>query len=76
MPVQPAELKLAQQVRGTLLPLKATKPRVKAAPVTDELKKFSVYKHLRNVRGQLRNKGKREKAAKLAAEEGLGSARR
>ncbi|KAI6202958.1 60S ribosomal protein L13 [Aphelenchoides besseyi] len=71
-----AELKLAQQLRGIVLPLKKTQPRIKAQPITDELKKFAVYNKLRQVRGEQRNKGKREKAAKAAAEEGLGGGRR
>lgn len=73
---QEAELKLAQQLRGTILPVKQAAPRIKAQPVTEELKKFEAYKYLRRIRGEQRNKGKREKAAKAAAEEGLGAARR
>jgi hypothetical protein len=49
---------LAQQLRGTILPIKKTAPRIKAQPITEELKKFEVYKHLRRVRGDQRNKGK------------------
>ncbi|CAD5209403.1 unnamed protein product [Bursaphelenchus xylophilus] len=71
-----AELKLAQQVKGTILPVKNTQPRIRAQAITEELKKFQVYRHLRNIRGEERNRGKREKAAKLAAEDGLGSTRR
>ncbi|CAD5206527.1 unnamed protein product [Bursaphelenchus okinawaensis] len=71
-----SELKLAQQVKGTILPVKNTQSRIRAQPITEELRKFQVYRHLRNVRGEQRNRGKREKAAKLAAEDGLGSTRR
>lgn len=69
-------MKLAQQVIGKILPVKQTVKRIEAQEVTEELKKFQAYKHLRNIRGQQRNMGKREKAAKLAAEDGLGSTRR
>ncbi|KAI6233019.1 60S ribosomal protein L13 [Aphelenchoides fujianensis] len=71
-----AELKLAQQLRGQILPLKKSQPRVKAQPVTEELKKFEVYTKLRRVRGEQRNKGKWEKARQTAADEGLGAGRR
>lgn len=45
-------MKLAQQIRGNILPIKQTASRVKAQPITDELKKFSAYKMLRRVRGE------------------------
>jgi len=43
-------------------------------PLTDELKKFEVYKHLRRVRADKRLKGKREVKVRKAAEaaDGLG----
>ncbi|KAI6182480.1 60S ribosomal protein L13 [Aphelenchoides bicaudatus] len=63
-----AELKLAEQLRGAVLPIKQAAPRIKAQPIVEELKKFEVYKHLRRVRGDQRNKGKREKAAKATAD--------
>jgi hypothetical protein len=50
------------------MPTKQTVSRVKAQPVAEELKKFEAYKYLRRIRGEQRNKGKREKAAKEAAE--------
>ena len=72
------ELKLAQQLRGTILPAKQHLRREKARPVTEELKKFEVYRHLRRVRADKRMKGKREKKANEAAEAeaGLGGSRR
>jgi hypothetical protein len=57
------------------MPVKEQKRRLKAQPVTDEMKKLSVYCHLRRVRADKRLKGKRDKKAKEAAEEGLGKSR-
>uniref|UniRef100_A0AC35TLU0 60S ribosomal protein L13 n=1 Tax=Rhabditophanes sp. KR3021 TaxID=114890 RepID=A0AC35TLU0_9BILA len=70
------EVKLAQQLVGRVLPL--TKPTISVplAKVTEELKKFEVFKHLRRVRADARYKGKREKKAAEAAEDGLGGGRR
>lgn len=61
-------MKLAQQLRGVILPIKKSASRVKSQVITEELKKFEPYKYLRNARGQQRNKGKREKIAREAAE--------
>uniref|UniRef100_A0A915DNT1 Large ribosomal subunit protein eL13 n=1 Tax=Ditylenchus dipsaci TaxID=166011 RepID=A0A915DNT1_9BILA len=47
--------------------------REKALPLTDELKNFPVYCHLRRVRADKRCRGKREKKAREAADEGLGA---
>ena len=69
-------MKLAQQITGTIMPIKKAEPRVKAQKIAEDVQKFAVYKHLRYVRGVQRTKGKREKAAKAAQEEGLGAARR
>ena len=67
---------MASQVKGAVtMPVKEQKRRLKAQPITDEMKKFSVYCHLRRVRADKRFKGKRDKKAKEAAEEGLGKAR-
>lgn len=60
-------MKLAQQLRGAILPVKQSASRVKAQPITEELKKFEAYKHMRHARGLQRNKGKRLKA-QLAAD--------
>ncbi|KAF7636594.1 60S ribosomal protein L13 [Meloidogyne graminicola] len=69
----PEELKLASQVAGkVVMPHKEQKPRLKAQPLTDELKNFKVYCHLRRVRADASLKGKRDKKAKEAADEGLG----
>ena len=70
------ELKLAAQVRGpVVMPLVEKKRRLKAQPISDELAKFPVYCHLRRVRADKRLKGKRDKKAKEAADDGLGKAR-
>ena len=67
---------MAAQVKGPVtMPIRIQRRREKAQPVTDELKKFSVYCHLRRVRADTRLKGKRDKKATEAAEEGLGKAR-
>jgi hypothetical protein len=45
------KMKLASQVKGAVvMPIKEQKRRLKAQPVTNEIKKFSVYCHLRRVR--------------------------
>jgi len=68
----PEELKLAAQLRGTPLPVKQHSRREKAQEVTEELKKFPVYCHLRRLRADKRMKGTREKKAREAADEGVG----
>lgn len=70
------ELKLATQIRGTILPLKPVEKREKAQPVTEALQKFEVFRHLRRVRVDKKLKGKRDNKAKAAAEEGIGGGRR
>lgn len=66
---------MATQLRGTVLPIKKQVRREKARQVTDELKDFEVYRHLRRIRADVRLVGKREKKAKEATEEGLGKVR-
>ncbi|KAI1731507.1 ribosomal protein l13e domain-containing protein [Ditylenchus destructor] len=69
----PEELKLAAQVRDhAIIPVKQQQRREAAREVTEELKKASVYCHLRRVRADQRLKGKRDKKAREAAEEGVG----
>ena len=70
----PEELKLATQLSGPILPKKTHHRREKAIPVPES--KFSVYKHLRRVKADVREQGKREKKAREAAEEGLGGSGR
>ena len=70
------EVKLATQLRGTILPLKASDKREKAQPITEALQKFEVFRHLRRLRADKKYKGKRDNKAKLAAEEGIGGGRR
>lgn len=69
------DLKMATQLRGAVLPIKKQVRREKARAVTDELKNFEVYRHLRRIRADTRLVGKREKKAKEATEEGLGKVR-
>lgn len=68
-------MKHATQLTGKILPIKNKLRREKAIPVPDS-SKFSVYKHLRRVRADKREKGKREKKAQEAADEGLGGGAR
>jgi len=66
---QAEEIKMAAQLRGPVLPIKKHLRREKALPVTDELKKFPTYSHMRRVRIDKRLCGLREKKAKESAEE-------
>jgi len=66
------EIKLAAQLRGPVLPIKKRVRREKAQAITDELKKFPIYSHLRRVRTDKRLCGQREKKAREAAEEAGG----
>uniref|UniRef100_A0AC34FFV3 60S ribosomal protein L13 n=1 Tax=Panagrolaimus sp. ES5 TaxID=591445 RepID=A0AC34FFV3_9BILA len=70
------EVKLATQLRGTILPLHPVQKREKAQPITEALQKFEVFRHLRRLRADKKYKGKRDNKAKLAAEEGIGGGRR
>lgn len=70
----PEEIKLAAQLREkTVLPIKQHARREKALPLTEDLKSFPVYCHLRRIRADKRLRGKREKKAREAADEGLGA---
>ncbi|KAL3075704.1 hypothetical protein niasHS_012534 [Heterodera schachtii] len=72
----PEELKLAAQMPGSVvMPPVAKQRRLKAEPITEAMNKFSAYCHQRRVRADKRLKGKREKKAKEAADEGLGKGR-
>uniref|UniRef100_A0A0N5AHU7 Large ribosomal subunit protein eL13 n=1 Tax=Syphacia muris TaxID=451379 RepID=A0A0N5AHU7_9BILA len=72
----PEELKLATQLRGDILPVRQASKRLKARPITEDEKKFEVYRHLRRVRADKRLKGARDKKAHEVAEEGLGGGRK
>jgi len=65
------ELKLATQLRGSLMPLKKVVEQEAFQPITEELKKFEVYRHLRRIRADVRLKGTRDKKAAEAAKDGL-----
>lgn len=65
------ELKLAQQLRGTILPIVKNKKSFKSEKArvpTAEEKKFHAYHTLRRARSNKRLVGIREKKAKEAAE--------
>lgn len=66
---------MATSIRGDLLPIQQTLPRVKAAQMTPDIASLNVYCQLRRVRADKRFKGKREKKAREAADEGLGAKR-
>ena len=70
------EIKLASQLTGTILPIVEEVKPVEILPVSEELKKFEVYRYLRRVRADKKYKGRREKKAAEAAEEGLGGSGR
>jgi large subunit ribosomal protein L13e len=70
------EIKLAAQIRGTILPVKQADKHEKAMPISEALQKFEVFRHLRRLRADKKHKGKRDVKAKAAAEEGIGGARR
>uniref|UniRef100_A0AC34QLV9 60S ribosomal protein L13 n=1 Tax=Panagrolaimus sp. JU765 TaxID=591449 RepID=A0AC34QLV9_9BILA len=70
------EIKLASQLRGRILPVIKEVAPVTEMVLTDALKKFEVYRHLRRLRADKRNAGKREKKAKAAGDDGgLGATR-
>jgi len=69
----PEEVKLAQQLRGPVLPIKKSSRREKVRVITDNMKDLDVYCHLRRVRADKRLKGKREKRAKDAADDNIGN---
>ncbi len=61
-------MKLATQMRGTLLPVRQRVRREKARAVTEEERQFGVYRHVRRLRADKRQRGVREKKAKEAAD--------
>ena len=63
------ELKIAAQLRGTIMPIKVKQPKDKARAITEEEKKFGAFGALRRARADKRLKGYREKKAKEAAEQ-------
>jgi hypothetical protein len=66
---QAEELKLATQIRGTVMPDLHVRPRrEKARAVTEEESKFDAYRHVRRARADKRQRGVREKKAREAAE--------
>ena len=51
---------------GRVLPLAPRTVKVKAAAITDEMRKFSPYRHQRRIRADMRLVGIRAKKAKEA----------
>jgi len=63
------ELKLATQMRGTVMPDLRVRPRrEKARAITEEERKFDAYRHVRRARADKRQRGVREKKARDAAD--------
>merc|ERR1712071_523856 len=63
------EMKLAQQITSTVMPIKTIVKKEKARVITEEDKKFSPYAVLRTARTTARLDGIRAKRAKEAAED-------
>lgn len=70
------EIKLATQLRGTIMPIRNEPAPVTEMAVTDALRKFEVYRHIRRLRADKKYAGIREKKAKQAADDGLGASGR
>lgn len=66
--LQAADLANAVQLQGQVMPIQQPSTQIKARPITDEEKKFSVFKHMRMERSNARLIGIREKRAKEKAE--------
>lgn len=72
---QAEELKVAAQLRGTVLPLAKIVPEQTARAITEAERKVDVYRHLRRVRADKKYAGKREQKAKADADDGIGKAK-
>eukprot|EP00178_Gracilaria_changii_P024322 TRINITY_DN73228_c0_g1_i1.p1 TRINITY_DN73228_c0_g1~~TRINITY_DN73228_c0_g1_i1.p1 ORF type:complete len:209 (-),score=24.33 TRINITY_DN73228_c0_g1_i1:38-664(-) len=64
----PEEVKMATQLKGTVMPIDRTPPAWEVREVTDEEKNFEAFKTLYSAWREAKFKGKREKAEKDAAE--------
>jgi len=60
------EIKLANQLRGFIMPIKPIMRKEKSRPITDEMNKFDAFRALRHARAVKRLKGYREKKAREA----------
>lgn len=60
---------MATQLKGVVLPIRRPVRRLKARPITDDEKKYSVYEAMRIARADAKLCGIREKKAKQKAEE-------
>jgi len=67
------ELKLATQLKGTVMPVHAVHKREKARAITPEEKKFSAFVALRQARAHQRLAGARAKKAKEGGDEAGGA---
>lgn len=65
----PAELEKAVQLQGPIMPIQRSHLPIKARKITDEERKFSVFKHMRKERRNARLVGVRAKKAREKAEE-------
>lgn len=65
---QAADLENAVQLQGEVMPIQQPSVQIKARKITDEEKKFSVFKTMRIERSNARLIGIREKRAKEKAE--------
>uniref|UniRef100_A0A5S6R2U4 60S ribosomal protein L13 n=1 Tax=Trichuris muris TaxID=70415 RepID=A0A5S6R2U4_TRIMR len=66
------ECKLAEQLKGVLMPIRRTIPREKARPITRQEKKFSAYAAVRHARADSRLFGYRLRKRQAAEEEAAG----
>lgn len=63
-------MKLATQVKGTVMPLVPASKHVKAQAITEDMKKHQAFAVLRQQRSAARLFGRRQKKAKEGKEEG------
>ena len=66
--IQAAELSLATQLTGHIMPIQQTKPVSKARAITEDEKKISVFRAMRVARANARLVGIRQKRLKEKAE--------
>lgn len=59
---------MAQQLKGTVMPIDATEPPMEVRAVTEDEKKFEAFITLRRQRKRAKLHGIREKKAREAAE--------
>lgn len=62
------ERKVATQLKGVVMPITNSKPKVTLAPITEKMKKYGAFEAVRQARLLARHAGARAKKAKDAAE--------